>query len=346
MKISICIPQYNRIDYLLKSLEMIRSQTYRDIEIIVSDDCSTDSTEREIQSLIPSYKFPIIYHRNAKNIGYDANYRKSIELASGEYVIIIGNDDSIYGNDSIQYLADFLEKNNLPEIGFSNFVEDVNPNEVVARANSTGVLGTGYEVALRNYSCFSFVGGLIYKKSAFQEFNTSKHDGSIFAQLYLGCLMIAKGCRLFSIEKPLVLKDMKGDETLRKSYRDVIARTWKQYKKVDGGVPSVINVLISAFRDAGVLTQRIIYKIFRRIYTITFPHWVIDYRSNGALPEAVGLIAGLKPSNVQNFSLLNGLNRTKIYTYYFLYSGIGLTMPVFLFRKLKNRLYKFIKKNA
>jgi hypothetical protein len=158
--------------------------------------------------------------------------------------------------------------------------------------------------------------------------------------------MIAKGCRLFSIEKPLVLKDMKGDETLRKSYRDVIARTWKQYKKVDGGVPSVINVLISAFRDAGVLTQRIIYKIFRRIYTITFPHWVIDYRSNGALPEAVGLIAGLKPSNVQNFSLLNGLNRTKIYTYYFLYSGIGLTMPVFLFRKLKNRLYKFIKKNA
>src|SRR5206468_12579084 len=102
----------------------------------------------------------------------------------------------------------------------------------------------------------------IYKKSAFTRFNTSKHDGSIFAQLYLGCLMIANGCRLFSIEKPLVVKDLKGDESLRKSYRDVIVRDWKQYRKVDGGIPSVINVLISGFRDAGVLTQKIIYKIF------------------------------------------------------------------------------------
>jgi len=346
MKISICIPQYNRIDYLLKSLEIIRSQTYGDIEIVISDDCSTDSTERQIRALIPSYTFPIIYHRNEKNLGYDANYRKSIELATGEYVIVIGNDDSIYGDDSIEYLAAFLQNNNLPEIGFSNFVEDINPGEVISRANTTSVLGTGYEVALRNYSCFSFVGGLIYKKSTFQQFNTSKHDGSIFAQLYLGCLMIAKGCRLFSIEKPLVLKDLKGDESLRKSYRDVIARTWKQYKKVDGGIPSVVNVLISAFRDAGVLTQKIIYKIFRRIYTITFPHWLMDYRSNGAFPEAVGLIAGLKPTNNQNFSLLNAVNRTRIYTYYIVYSGIGLTMPVFLFRKLKNRLYKYFKKNG
>src|SRR5207302_9013210 len=111
----------------------------------------------------------------------------------------------IYGNDSMQFLADFLEKNNFPEIGFSNFVEDVNRDQVVSRANASEVLGTGFEVALRNYSCFSFVGGLIYKKSAFTQFNTSKHDGSIFAQLYLGCLMIANGCRLFSIEKPLVL---------------------------------------------------------------------------------------------------------------------------------------------
>jgi glycosyltransferase involved in cell wall biosynthesis len=346
MKISICIPQYNRIDYLLKSLEMIGSQTYQSIEVVVSDDCSTDDTEQKIRQLQPGYKYPLLYHRNKQNIGYDANYRKCIELATGDYAIVIGNDDSIYKNDSMEFLAHFLQENNYPEIGFCNFVEDSNPGLVISRANTTGIIGSGYQVALKNYSCFSFVGGLIYKKSAFDQFNTSKHDGSIYAQMYLGCLMIASGCRLFSIERPLVVKDLKGDEKLRKSYRDVIAKTWKNYKRVDGGIPSVIHVLISAFRDAGVLTQEIIYKIFRRIYTITYPHWVIDYRSNGAFPEAVGLVSGLKPTRNQNYGLLSSLNRARIFSYYIVYSSLGLTVPVFIYRKMKYKLYKFFKKHG
>jgi glycosyltransferase involved in cell wall biosynthesis len=346
MKISICIPQYNRIDYLLKSLEMIGNQTHADIEVVVSDDCSTDDTEQKIKQFQTGYKYQLIYHRNEKNIGYDANYRQSIALASGDYAIVIGNDDSIYGDDSIEYLSNFLTAHHFPEIGFCNFVEDNNHELVIERANATGVMGKGYEVALKNYSCFSFVGGLIYKKSAFDQFNTSKHDGSIYAQMYLGCLMIASGCRLFSIQRPLVVKDLKGDEKLRKSYRDVIAKTWKKYRKVDGGIPSVIHVLISAFRDAGVLTQEIIYKIFRRIYTVTYPFWLIDYRSLGALPEAVGLMNGLKPTNNQNYALLTAANRARIYSYYLVYSSIGLTVPIFLYRKLKYRLYKFFKKHG
>src|SRR4249919_2253033 len=103
MKISICIPQYNRIDYLLKSLRMIEEQTYPDIEIVVSDDCSTDDTEEQIKRFKPQCKYPIVYHRNTVNVGYDANYRKCIELASGDYAIVIGNDDSIIPNSSIEY---------------------------------------------------------------------------------------------------------------------------------------------------------------------------------------------------------------------------------------------------
>lgn len=40
MKISICIPQYNRIAFLLKNLEYIAKQTYSNIEVVISDDCS------------------------------------------------------------------------------------------------------------------------------------------------------------------------------------------------------------------------------------------------------------------------------------------------------------------
>ncbi len=344
MKISICIPQYNRIAYLLKSLKQIEAQDHRDIEVIVSDDRSDDNTEEAIKELQKNYKYPLLFSRNEVNLGYDANYRKCIELASGDYCIVIGNDDTIYEPGSIRFLDEFLERNDYPELGFCNFVEDNNPGVVVKRARESQVLGAGKYIALKNYSCFSFVGGLIYKKSAFDKFNTSKHDGSIYAQMYLGCLMVANGCRLFSIKEPLVLKDLQMEGKFRASYKDRIARKWRDYKTVDGGLPSVIHVLISAFRDAGVLDQAIIKKIFGRIYTTTLPHWILDYKSNKALPEAVGITRGLNPFRNQDFRLLNLVNRMDILSRYILFSASALVIPSVFFTKYKNQLYQFFKK--
>jgi glycosyltransferase involved in cell wall biosynthesis len=344
MKVSICIPQYNRIRFLLQSLETIAGQDYPELEVVISDDCSTDDTQERITSLIPGYRFPIVYHRNQQNLGYDANYRKCIELATGEYCLVIGNDDTLNGSDAVSFLVSFLKSNDHPEIGFSNFVEASDPSKITRRAETTAVLGSGYQVALKYYSCFSFVGGLIYKKSAFDKFNTSKHDGSIYAQMYLGCLMISSGCRLFSIERPLVIKDLEVEGKERKSYKDTLARTWKDYKVENGGLPSVIHVLISAFRDAGQLSQDVIYHIFKRIYTVTYPYWIVDYKNNGALPAAVGLVSGMRPARNNDFGLLSFGNKLKLRGYYSLASFAALCVPAGLFMKMKEKLYRFAKK--
>ena len=344
MKLSICIPQYNRIDFLLKNLHLIEKQTYPDIEVIVSDDCSTDTTEQEITALIPKYKFPLIYKRNTANLGYDRNFRQSIELASGEYVVVIGNDDTINPDYDLKRLADFLTTHNYPELGFCNFIEESTGNTFVERAQTTDVLGTGYLTAMRYYSCFSFVGGLVYKREAFLRYNTSKHDGSIFAQIYLGCLMISSGCTVFSIHEPVVIKDIVLEKQERNSYRDTLARRWRDYKPVNGGLPSVINTLIDAFRDAKVLNQAVIYSIYKRVYSVTFPFWLVDYKSNGAFPEAVGLIQGLHPAKDTNFKLLTFSNRSRIYLFYVTFGIGGLAMPVWLFKKMKQGLYKRYKK--
>lgn len=344
MKISICIPQYNRIQYLLKSLRQIELQDYNDIEIVVSDDGSTDDTENEIRKLQLNYKYPVVFHKNEINLGYDRNYRKSMELATGDYCIVIGNDDSIYEPGSISFLVNFLKNNDFPDIGFSNFVEDNNPGVVVQRAQQTSVLGSGREAALKYYSCFSFVGGLIYKRAAFNKYNTDKHDGSIYSQIYLGCLMVSSGCRLFSVKEPLILKDIYMDGKFRHSYRDRIAKKWKDYHVVDGGMPSVINVVFNAIKDAGVLNQASAYTAFSRVYSLTYPHWILDYKSNGALPEAVGLMVGMNPRKNKNFSYLNLYNKVRIYFKYFFSTVIGFITPVFIFRKLKNKVYQFFKK--
>ena len=343
MKISLCIPQYNRIAFLLKGLSIIEKQQYEHIEIVISDDCSTDNTESEIRSLIPTYKYPIIYHRNLTNQGYDRNFRKSIELATGEYVIVLGNDDTLNPDFDITDLINFLIHHNYPEIGFSNFLEESSGNTFVERAKKTAVLGTGHVVAMKYYSCFSCVGGLIYQKKAFERYNSDKHDGSIYAQIYLACLMIASGCRLFSLHEPYIIKDVVLSDVKRNSYKDVLVRKWKDYKVLDGGLPSVINVLLDAFKEANILNQSLSYSIFKRIYTITYPFWIIDYKGNQALPAAVGLIQGLNPSRNINFDKLNYFNKARIWGYYILCSIAGLLMPVGFFNRIKNWLYKKIK---
>ncbi|MEO8763501.1 MAG: glycosyltransferase family 2 protein [Ginsengibacter sp.] len=344
MKISICIPQYNRINHLLKSLGIIENQTYGDIEIVISDDCSTDDTVSEIKKLIPRYKYPITFDRNPRNMGYDRNYRKCVEMAEGQYAFVIGNDDSLYGDNAIQFLADFLKRSNYPDIGYCNMIEERTGGTLIKRAWGTRVIGSGPDIAIKNYSCFSFVGGLVYKKETFSKYNTSRYDGSIYAQMYLGVYMISKEALLFCIEEPLIIKDMVLDGTTTNSYRDKIAKKWSNYRIVDGGLPSVINVLISALRDAGELTQKRIYYIFKRIYFITFPHWVLDYKENNALPEAWGLIRGLNPLRNSNTGLLDLINKTKIYVLYFVSGLLALLTPVFLFKRFRQKLYAVLKK--
>ncbi len=344
MKVSICIPQYNRIEYLLKSLSIIELQSYENIEIVISDDCSTDHTSEAIKQLATHYKFPIVFDVNEINKGYDYNFRKSIAMSSGDYVVVLGNDDTLNGLDSIKSLVNFIENNNFPDIGFCNMLEERTGNQLIKRANATKVIGTGSDVALQYYSCFSFVGGLVFKRSSFMAFNTNAQDGSVFVQIYLAVRMVAEGMILFSIAEPLIVKDILLDGKFRNSYRDRIAKKWKNFKVVDGGLHAVINVLIAALRDSANLNSKNSFYIFKRIYGITFPHWILDYRANKALPEAFGLFCGMLPFRNKDFVFLKLHHKIMLFIFYLLIGLFALLFPVYFFNRWKMKLYTLIKK--
>jgi len=95
--LSICIPTYNRAGLLELGLESLMPQVrefYPDIEIVISDNCSTDHTP-EVVSKFRS--FPgLRYHRQSKNIEVLGNICSlAEELANGEYVWLIGDDDML-----------------------------------------------------------------------------------------------------------------------------------------------------------------------------------------------------------------------------------------------------------
>lgn len=94
MKLSICIPTYNRAAHLANCLQSIISNKSRpriDFQVCVSDNCSSDETEgvvRRAQGIMA-----IKYQKNSRNLGIPKNFLNVVEMADGEFVWLIGDDD-------------------------------------------------------------------------------------------------------------------------------------------------------------------------------------------------------------------------------------------------------------
>lgn len=88
--ISVIIPTYNRVNYLRISVNSVIQQTYKNIEIIIVDDCSTDNTENIINRVQDKR---IRYLRNKENIGAGASRNRGIKEAKGEFIAFLDDDD-------------------------------------------------------------------------------------------------------------------------------------------------------------------------------------------------------------------------------------------------------------
>lgn len=90
--VSICMPIYNDEDYVGEALSSVLNQTYKNLEIVFSNNCSTDRSVEVINSFNdPRVK---IYH-NETNIGGANNFVKVFEYATGKYMSYLSSDDKI-----------------------------------------------------------------------------------------------------------------------------------------------------------------------------------------------------------------------------------------------------------
>lgn len=94
IKLSVCIPTYNRAAFIGETLESILSQANGLIEVVVVDGASTDSTSEVVASFQNRFA-NLIYHRGAQNMGVDRDMATAVELARGEYCWLMSSDDLI-----------------------------------------------------------------------------------------------------------------------------------------------------------------------------------------------------------------------------------------------------------
>lgn len=108
-KVSICIPVYNSAAYLAAAIESALGQQYKQFEILILDDGSTDGSD-EIAAAFARRSPLIRYIRNSHNIGMVANWNRCLELARGEYIKFLFGDDLLSTPDAIERLATVLDQ--------------------------------------------------------------------------------------------------------------------------------------------------------------------------------------------------------------------------------------------
>lgn len=118
--VSVIIPAYKAADVIGEAIQSILDQTYRNLEIIIIDDCSPDTTWDIIQSYAQK-DTRIVAHKNAQNMGIGGNRAKGIELARSEFICWQDADD-ISTPDRIEKQVTYLQEH--PKVGVvGGFIE-------------------------------------------------------------------------------------------------------------------------------------------------------------------------------------------------------------------------------
>ena len=163
--LSICIPTFNRITYLKKTINQLLAILPVDdtIEIIISDNHSTDETYQYCNELIGKYDF-IKYNRQDKNIGLDLNAFSAIERSSADYCWLLSDDDIPLKN-SLSRICNVIHefKPILVYLNYSGFKNDQEIEHLKIENKSDEICAYNHEEFLSNHLLNHFSATVIQK---------------------------------------------------------------------------------------------------------------------------------------------------------------------------------------
>lgn len=136
--VSIIMPSYNTANYISKSINSVMNQSYKNWELIIVDDCSTDSTDEIVKKFLKDKR--IRYFKNDKNSGAAISRNKALREAKGRWIAFLDSDD-LWVPEKLEKQINFMEKNNysftytfyeeIDEIGNNLNIRVLGPKKIV-----------------------------------------------------------------------------------------------------------------------------------------------------------------------------------------------------------------------
>ena len=179
--LSIAIITYNSEKFIGNGIQSILTQGYPNIEIIISDDASSDNTVKIISKYLKTYPKQIKLLLAKKNIGAAANWFKCVSACSGKYIIGLGGDDEFYPN-MLSKQVNIMEGD--PDIAIcyadASVFDISTQKELYCLSEKSPTKSGGIEVALRD--CIYYSPTMMFRKSWVSNensFATIRHSSDI-----------------------------------------------------------------------------------------------------------------------------------------------------------------------
>lgn len=175
--VSIIVITYNSSKYVLETLESAKAQTYQNIELIVSDDCSTDNTVEICREWIEKNKERFVRTElitAEKNTGIPANCNRGVKAAQGEWVKLIAGDDTLK-KEAIKNYINFISIH--PECTlvhssieiYENIIKDENKQQMEIHSILTEKLNANTQFELLSLENLIYAPSVIIKKNLLEK---------------------------------------------------------------------------------------------------------------------------------------------------------------------------------
>jgi len=143
-KVSVVIPTYNRADYICETIDSVLNQTYKDFELVVVNDGSTDDTKKKLEKY--GSKIKLIEQPNSERAVARNN---GVKNSTGEYIAFLDSDD-IWIEDKLEKQVKFLDENNdyILVYGQCHRIDDTSNKIKIAKRQLEGYSGEIFEKLL------------------------------------------------------------------------------------------------------------------------------------------------------------------------------------------------------
>lgn len=188
IKVSICIPAYNRPKTLRRLLESIDTDKKDFFEIIIVEDQSP--LRKEIGNVVNSFKkkssIAICYFENSNNVGFDQNLRICANYASGDFIIFMGDDD-VFVPKALDKLYIFL--NNNSNLAFvlkaHKYIFDDGRIEQYRYFKKDKFFDPSIESLIKVFRKSVLISGWIVNRKIWKKYDTDELDGTLLYQMYV-----------------------------------------------------------------------------------------------------------------------------------------------------------------
>lgn len=245
--VSVIMASYNTGQYISEAVESVINQTYKNWELIIVDDCSTDLTSKIITPYLCDDRIKL--YKNKKNIGVALSRNRALKEAKGKWVAFLDSDD-LWQPEKLEEQIEFMVKNNY-HFSYTNY------SEINAEGKCNGITITGpRKISRTGFYNYCWPGCLTVMYDAefiglIQIYDIKKNND------YAMWLKVCKKAVCYLLEKNLALyrRGRKGSVSTQ-SVGTMIFWHYKLYRDAEGQ-----NIITSIFNTG----RNIVFGIYKKI---------------------------------------------------------------------------------